>query len=89
MTEHDVVTKNLVLSSEFDRYIFEHPDIAQKIPLNAQIIFLPEDDHELCEINKALAAQQRESGQQVILVHIGKMAPTISRLIEVSLEKVA
>jgi hypothetical protein len=89
MTEKEIVTKNLILSSEFDRYIFEHPDIAESIPLDAQIVFLPEDDDELCQINKRLAEEQREGGQAVVLVHIGKMAPTVSRLIEVTLEKVA
>lgn len=89
MTEKEIVTKNLVLSSEFDRYIFEHPDIAENIPLGAQIVFLPENDDELCQINKRLAEEQREGGQAVVFVHIGKMAPTVSRLIEVKLEKVA
>ena len=38
MTEEEVFVKNLILSTEFDRYILEHPDIAEKIPLNAQIV---------------------------------------------------
>jgi hypothetical protein len=89
MNENEIVTKNLILSSEFDRYIFERPDFAKKIPLNALIVLLPENEPELCEINKRLAEQQREEGQEVIYIHIGEIAPQLSRLADVSLEKVA
>jgi hypothetical protein len=86
MTEQEVFTKNLILSTEFDRYILEHPDFAEKIPLNSQIILLPEDDKELGRINQETAEKQREEGQQVVYVHIGKIAPQISRLTDVSME---
>ena len=46
MTEQEVFAKNLILSTEFDRYILEHPEVAEKIPLNAQVVLLPEDDKE-------------------------------------------
>lgn len=86
MTEKEVFTKNLILSTEFDRYILEHPEFAEEIPLNAQVVFLPEDDIELCRINVEMAERQREEGQQVVYVHIGVIAPQISRLTKVSLE---
>ncbi|MBI5183740.1 MAG: hypothetical protein HY999_05205 [Nitrospinae bacterium] len=86
MTEEEIFRKNLILSTEFDRYIFEHPDFAEKIPLNAQVVFLPEDDPALCRINMEIAKNQREEGQQVVYVHIGSIAPQISRLTNVSLE---
>lgn len=86
MTEQEIFTKNLVLSTEFDRYILEHQEFAEKIPLNAQVVFLPEDDSELCRINLGIAEQQREKGQQVVYVHIGSIAPQISRLTNVSME---
>lgn len=89
MTEQDIVTKNLILSTEFDRYIFEHPDFAEHIPLNALIVLLPENDQELCEINKRLAERQREKDQKIVYVHIAKIAPQISRLLDVTLENVA
>lgn len=86
MTEEDIFTKNLILSTEFDRYILEHPDFAEKIPLNAQVVLLPENNKELCRINMEIAEHQREEGQQVVYVHIGQIAPQISRLTNVSLE---
>ncbi|OGW01395.1 MAG: hypothetical protein A2889_09285 [Nitrospinae bacterium RIFCSPLOWO2_01_FULL_39_10] len=86
MTEHEIFAKNLILSSEFDRYIIEHPEFAVKISLNAQVVFLPEDDDELCRINMKIAEKQREEGQEVVYVHIGGVAPQFSRLTRVSIE---
>lgn len=86
MTENEIFTKNLILSTEFDRYVIDHPELAEKIPSNAQIVFLPDDDSELSKINMEIAEQQREEGQKVIYVHIGFIAPEISRLKDVSLE---
>ena len=86
MTDQEVFTKNLILSTEFDRYILEHPEVAEKIPLNAQVVLLPGDDKELCKINREIAEKQRERAQQVVYVDIGGIAPQISRLTNVSLE---
>lgn len=86
MTEDEIFTRNLILSTEFDRYILEHPELAEKIPLNAQVILLPENDTELCRINLEISEKQREQGQHVVYVHIGSVAPQISRLINVNME---
>jgi len=86
MTDQEVFAKNLILGTEFDRYVLEHPEVAEKIPLNAQVVLLPEDDKELCLINMEISEKQREKGQQVVYVHIGTVAPSASRLTDVSLE---
>jgi len=86
MTEQEIFTKNLILSTEFDRYILEHPEFAEKIPSDAQVVFLPKADPELCRTNLDIAERQREKGQQVVYVHIGSIAPQISRLTNVSME---
>lgn len=86
MTEQEIFERNLILSTEFDRYILEHPEFAEKIPLNAQVVLLPADDEELCRINVEIAEKQREAGQQVVYVHISGVAPQLSRLKDVSLE---
>jgi len=41
MTREDAVNKNFDLSFEFDRYLFEHPQFAAKIPDNAVVVLLP------------------------------------------------
>jgi hypothetical protein len=89
MTEQEIFTKNLILSSEFDRYLIENPDFAEKIPLNAQIILLPNDDKELCKINIDMAKEQHEKEQSVIYIHVGLVAEKISRLTDVKMELVS
>lgn len=86
MTEQEIFTKNLILSTEFDRYILEHTEFAEKIPSDAQVVFLPKDDPELSRVNLDIAERQREKGQQIVYVHIGSIAPQISRLTKVSME---
>lgn len=51
MKKSDIVNKNLDLNAEFMRYTFEHPEILDQIPEGARIVFLPDDDPELCEAN--------------------------------------
>ena len=81
MTEQEIFSKNLILSTEFDRYVLEHPEFAEKIPENAQVVLLPKDDLELREKNIEIAKAQRESGQPVVYVEIEKVAPQMSRLV--------
>jgi hypothetical protein len=81
MNEKEFFEKNLVLATEFDRYVLEHPEVAEQIPLNAQIVLLPEDDPEFCQKNHEVAAAQREPRQPVVYVRIEKLAPQISRLV--------
>jgi len=86
MKEEEIFSKNLILSTEFDRYVIEHTEFAEKIPQNAQIVLLPKDDPELRKKNIEIAKAQRESMQPVVYVYIEKVAPQISRLVNPRLE---
>ena len=86
MTEEEIIHRNLILSTEFDRYVMEHQEFADKIPANALIVLLPEYDPELCRINTEIAERQKEEGQQIVYVHVGRIAPQVSRLENVSME---
>ena len=86
MKEEEIFSKNLILSTEFDRYVIEHPEFAEKIPQNAQIVLLPEDDPELRKENIEIAKAQREPGQPVVYVYVEKVTPQISRLVNPRLE---
>jgi len=46
-----MIELNIELSAEFSRYLFEHPEIEEKIPVDAEIILLPEFNKELKEFN--------------------------------------
>jgi len=38
--------KHAILVAEFDRYVIEHPEFADKIPRNAQVVLQVEGDRE-------------------------------------------
>lgn len=89
MTEQDLFLKNLKLSREFDLYLIEHPEVAERIPANALIVLLPEDDPELCAKNQELARVRREPGQAVVSVRVGALTPPRSRLVDPKVEVAA
>jgi len=87
MSEKELIEKNINLSIEFSKYIFEHPELEDKIPKGAQVVLLPEYDEELCAYNLMIAQKQREKGQPVVYVRIGKLlAPRLSRVSKAKLE---
>jgi len=87
MTERELIEKNMSLSIEFSKYIFEHPQFEDKIPKGAQVVLLPEYDDEMCAYNLRIAEKQREKGQPVVYVKIEKLlAPRLSRVSKAELE---
>jgi hypothetical protein len=51
MTRKELFRKNQQLSTEFELYILEHPEIEEQIPDNAMIVLVPEYDQELATKN--------------------------------------
>jgi hypothetical protein len=88
MTDRELFTKNLKLSTEFDLYLLEHPEVAEQIPENALILLLPEEDPELCAKNLELAQARRDAGQPIVYIHVEKVAPPRSRLVNPKVEVV-
>ncbi len=87
MSERELIKKNVNLSIEFSKYIFEHPELEDKVPKGAQIVLLPEYDEELSAYNLMIAEKQREEGQPVVHVRIKKLlAPRLSRVSKAELE---
>ncbi len=73
MTREELFKKNQQLSTEFELYLFEHPEIEDKIPDNAMIVLLPEYDRELADRNKELAEANKEAGQTIVYVRVEKL----------------
>jgi hypothetical protein len=75
--------KNITLSFEFERYILEHPDVLERIPMGAEVVLLPRDDPELYRINLEAAerAQCEGDAHPVVFVEIDALAPPRSRVI--------
>ncbi len=81
MSEKEMIEKNISLSIEFSKYIFEHPDLEDRIPKGAQVVLLPEYDKELSAYNLKIAEKQREENQPIVYVKIENLlAPRLSRV---------
>lgn len=77
--------KNAELVTEFDRYVREHPDFAERIPDNALLAMLVEGDEEFNRWSREGAKQQAEKGQPVVYVKIKRIQPIRSRIEEMEL----
>jgi len=73
MTREELFRKNQQLSTEFELYLIEHPEIEDNIPDNAMIVLVPEYDKELAEKNIELAKANKESGQTIVYVRVEKL----------------
>ncbi len=73
MTREELFRKNQQLSTEFELYLLEHPEIEDKIPDNAMIVIVPEYDKELAEKNIELVEANKEPEQKVVYVRVEKL----------------
>ncbi|NQU06077.1 MAG: hypothetical protein HQ568_08290 [Calditrichaeota bacterium] len=90
MNRKELFEKNLILSTEFSRYLIENPKFAEGIPRDAVVAILPEYDKELAEENRKIAEAERAKGQSMVLVRIEKLTPPRkSRLVKPKLELVS
>jgi len=88
--EKEMIERNIELSAEFSRYLFEHPELEEKIPIGAEIILLPEFDKELKEYNLKLGRDIESEDGKVVYVAIKNMRPKLlSRIERIELESVA
>jgi Family of unknown function (DUF5647) len=80
--EDKMIEKNLELSAEFSRYLFEHPEIEEKISSGSEIILLPDYDRELKEFNLKLGKDMESKGEKVVYVEIKNIRPKVLSRIE-------
>jgi len=73
MTREELFRKNQQLSTEFELYLLEHPEIEEKIPDNAMIVLLPDYDKEVAEANRKLAEANKEPGQSIVYVRVERL----------------
>jgi len=77
--------KNAELVTEFDRYVREHPDFADRIPERALVAMLVEGDEDFNRWSQEGAKRQAEKGQPIVYVKIKKIQPVRSRIQEMEL----
>lgn len=90
MDEKDFAQKSLTLSFEFQRYLIAHPEIAEKIPKEAQILFVLQDDPAFTERERGLSEKVKEEGRPVVFVKVEKIMPPFeSRLVNPHVESIS
>ena len=73
MDKKELFSKNQQLSTEFELYLLEHPEIEEQIPDNSLIVLLPEYDSELSQKNMEIAMGNQEKGQSLVYVKVHKL----------------
>ena len=85
--QKEMIERNIELSAEFSRYLFEHAELENAIPREAEIILLPEHDQTLKDFNLGLGKEIERGGGKVAYVTIKRMRPkTLSRIESVELQ---
>ncbi|MDQ1334556.1 MAG: hypothetical protein QG552_1506 [Thermodesulfobacteriota bacterium] len=87
--DKEMIERNIEISAEFSRYLFEHPELEEKLPIGAEVILLPEFDRELKEYNLKLGKIIESEQGEVVYIAIRSMRPKLlSRIDDVGLEAV-
>lgn len=79
--------KNSILGKEFDQYVREHPEFAEKLPKGAVIALQVEGDKEFNKWSQKIAQEQAEKDQPIVYVNIKKLREARSRIEELELAK--
>jgi len=83
------VEKNSLLVKEFDKYVLEHPEFADKFPDNALVVMQIEGDEEFNNWARETAQRVAEKDTPIVYVTITEMKPVRSRIEKLRLELVA
>jgi hypothetical protein len=80
--------KNIAFVKEFDRYILEHPEFAEKIPQNALVVMQIVGDEEFNNWARQAAQNAAERNQPIVYITITELKPVRSRIEKLELELV-
>ena len=83
------VDQNSILIKEFDRYILEHPEFADKIPDNALVVMHLEGDEEFNNWARETAQSVGDENNPIVYVTITELKPVRSRIEKLKLELAA
>ncbi len=81
--------RNTLLVREFDRYILEYPDFADRIPDNALVVMQIEGDDAFNSWARQVASEAVEPGGKVVYVTVTDLKPVRSRIAGLRLEVAA
>ena len=68
LTEDEIIQRNLDLQTAFNNYIFDHPEVLDKLPNSFRLVILPQDDPELSLLNLHMLSKRQKRGKPVVIV---------------------
>ena len=83
------VNKNTMLVCEFDKYILEHPEFAEKIPDNALVVMQIAGDEEYNEWARRTAQSVAEKDNPIVYITVTELKPVRSRIEKLKVEMAA
>ena len=83
------VDKNTMLVREFDRYVLEHPEFAEKIPDNALVVMQIVGDDEFNEWARRTAQGMTEKDTPIAYITVTELKPVRSRIEKLKVEMAA
>ena len=83
------VEKNRVLVQEFDRYVLEHPEVADAIPNDSLVVMQIEGDEDFNQWAKETGQQVAGKGNPIVYVIVTELKRVRSRIERLRLELVA
>lgn len=87
MARNEFARKQLELTAEFGKYVFDHPEIDESLPEGAYVYFEVAEEAEFSHYSRELAERQQRQGVPVVRVRITALAPSQgSRLIDPVIE---
>ncbi len=81
--------KNTMLVREFDRYILEHSEFADKIPDNALVVMQIGGDEEFNEWARKTGESVAEKENTIVYITVTELKPVRSRIEKLKLEMAA
>jgi hypothetical protein len=72
---------NSILGFEFDRYVLEHPEFAEKIPPDSIVVLQLKGEDAFNKWARNIAELHRDKNEPVLYVQISGLRPPRSRLI--------
>jgi len=80
MTKDEIIKKNLDLHAEWMKYVFDNPEVLDKIPEGSVLVILPEDDMELYAENSKVLEENKKKGLPVFVVTMKTPKPQITNI---------
>ena len=86
---NNFVNKNTMLVREFDRYILEHPEFAEKIFDNALVVMQIAGDEEFNKWARRTGQSVAEKDNPIVYITVTELKPVRSRIEKLKVEMAA